>query len=44
MRFRADTLDDALLALYPALLADGTPVDASRGVNRELRGVLLEIA
>lgn len=43
MRIDADTLDDVLLRLYPELLARGSNVNASRGENAEIIGVLLEI-
>jgi thymidylate synthase len=39
-----DTLDDALLALYPQILAQGQVVEATRGRTRELIGVQLEVA
>jgi thymidylate synthase len=43
MRFEAETLDDALLKLYPELLSREHNVTASRGVNTEILGVLIEI-
>jgi thymidylate synthase len=43
MRIQAETLDDALLELYPALLATEINVTASRGDNSEVIGVLIEI-
>lgn len=39
----AATLDDLLQELYPALIAQGTSVEASRGANTELIGVQLEL-
>jgi thymidylate synthase len=39
----ADTLDDLLHQVLETVLADGTPVEASRGANRELSGVLLKL-
>ena len=44
MRFEAETLDDALLRLYPELLSRASNVSASRGDNTEILGVLIEIA
>jgi thymidylate synthase len=43
MRFEAETLDDALLKLYPELLSHGRNIVASRGGNAELLGVLIEL-
>ncbi|WP_439372598.1 thymidylate synthase [Bradyrhizobium sp. DASA03120] len=43
MEFIADTLDDALLQLYPQLLAAPKVDGATRGSNTELRGVMVEI-
>jgi thymidylate synthase len=43
MRFEAETLDDALLALYPELLSRQSNVTASRGDNTEILGVLIQI-
>ena len=43
MRFEAETLDDALLELYPALLARASRVKATRGDFSELLGVQVEI-
>jgi thymidylate synthase len=43
MRFEAETLDDALLKLYPELLSRESNVAASRGNNTEILGVLIEI-
>lgn len=43
MHIQCETLDDALLALYPRLLACPEHITASRGSTRELLGVLLEI-
>jgi thymidylate synthase len=44
MRFEAETLDDALLKLYPELLSRASNVTASRGKNAEILGALIEIA
>lgn len=44
MRVEAETLDDALLTLYPELLSRVSNVAASRGDNTEMLGVLIEIA
>jgi thymidylate synthase len=44
MRFEAETLDDALLKLYPELLSRASNVSASRGDNTEILGALIEIA
>ena len=44
MRIQVDTLDDALIALYPQLLSQQTIVTASRGETAEFLGVLIEIA
>lgn len=44
MQFTADTLDDALLRLYPQLLGAPKIDGATRGSNAELRGVTIEIA
>ena len=44
MRFEAETLDDALLKLYPELLSRANNVAASRGDNAEILGALVEIA
>lgn len=41
MHFHAATLDDILRELYPALMDQGAPVEASRGANSELIGVQL---
>jgi thymidylate synthase len=43
MRFAVETLDDALLKLYPELLSRASDVVASRGKNTEILGVLIEI-
>ena len=43
MRIAKATLDDALLELYPELLAEEPDVIARRGANTERRGVLVEI-
>jgi len=43
MYLRANTLDDLLRQLYPALMTDGAPVKASRGDNSEIIGVQLEL-
>jgi thymidylate synthase len=43
MRFEVETLDDALLKLYPELLSREHRVTASRGDNTEILGVLIEI-
>lgn len=43
MRFEVETLDDALLKLYPELLSRESNVAASRGSNTEILGVLIEI-
>lgn len=43
MRFEVETIDDALLRLYPELLSCDQFVTASRGRNAELLGVLIEI-
>lgn len=43
MFIQADTLDDLLHQVLETVLADGTPVEASRGANRELSGVLLRL-
>lgn len=43
MRFEVETLDDALLKLYPELLSRDSNVSASRGGNTEILGVLIEI-
>ena len=43
MRFEVETLDDALLKLYPELLSRVPNVTASRGDNTEILGVLIEI-
>ena len=43
MHFRASTLDDLLRDLYPALMEQGFAVAATRGANRELIGVQLEL-
>jgi thymidylate synthase len=42
-QFAADTLDDLLLAVFPKILRDGQRVKASKGWNRELSGVVLEL-
>jgi thymidylate synthase len=44
MRFEVETLDDALLKLYPELLSRKPNVTASRGDNTEILGVLIEVA
>jgi thymidylate synthase len=43
MQLTADTLDDALLRLYPLLLAAPKVDGTMRGNNAELRGVTIEI-
>lgn len=43
MRIAAETLDDTLRQLYPALLASTQHVSTSRGDTREIVGVLIEI-
>ncbi len=43
MRFEAETLDDALLKLYPELLSRQPNVKASRGCFSEILGVSIEI-
>lgn len=43
MLLRAVSLDDILRELYPALIERGVRVEASRGANRELIGVQLEL-
>jgi thymidylate synthase len=43
MEIIAETLDDALLRLYPELLSGKSKVVASRGENTEILGVLIEI-
>jgi thymidylate synthase len=39
----ADTLDDLLLMVYPKILRNGQRVKASKGWNKELFGVVLEL-
>jgi thymidylate synthase len=39
----ADTLDDLLLKVFPKILRDGVRIKASKGWNRELSGVVLEL-
>ncbi len=43
MFIEADTLDDILYSLYPKLLASQVNVRASRGINKELLGVLISL-
>lgn len=43
MHLRAATLDGILRDLYPVLMTQSTPLMASRGANRELIGVQLEL-
>lgn len=43
MRLTARTLDDLLRKLYARLLASRNRLEASRGANREILGVLLEL-
>ena len=43
MHFTASTLDDLLRTLYPTLMERGVIVEPSRGLNRELLGVQLEL-
>jgi thymidylate synthase len=43
MFFQADTLDDLLHQVLDAALTEGTPVQASKGGNRELPCVLLKL-
>ena len=42
--FKVETLDDALLKLYPELLSRKPNVTASRGDNTEILGALIEVA
>ena len=44
MHIKVETLDDALLELYPQLLMSKLKVTASRGENAEILGVAIEIA
>src|SRR3954447_15098783 len=44
MHLAVETLDDALLKLYAPLLDAPMISGTTRGSNRELRGVLIEIA
>lgn len=44
MHIKVETLDDALLELYPQLLTSKLKVTASRGENAEILGVAIEIA
>ena len=39
----ADTLDDLLLKVFPKILRDGERVKATKGWNKELSGVVLEL-
>jgi thymidylate synthase len=39
----ADTLDDLLVKVFPKILQNGQRVKASKGWNRELSGVVLEL-
>jgi thymidylate synthase len=39
----ADTLDDLLLKVFSKILRNGERVKASKGWNRELSGVVLEL-
>ena len=39
----ADTLDDLLVKVFPKILRNGQRVKASKGWNRELSGVVLEL-
>jgi thymidylate synthase len=39
----ADTLDDLLLKVFPKILQNGERIKASKGWNRELSGVVLEL-
>lgn len=39
----ADTLDDLLLRVYPKILKNGQRVKASKGWNKEVSGVVLEL-
>jgi thymidylate synthase len=39
----ADTLDDLLLKVFPKILQKGERIKASKGWNRELSGVVLEL-
>src|SRR6266702_4047727 len=39
----AETLDDLLLMVYPKILQNGQRVKASKGWNKELCGVVLEL-
>src|SRR5712671_4761376 len=43
MRFEVETLDDALLELYPELLSRAPNIIASRGSFSEILGVSIEI-
>lgn len=44
MRFKADTLDDALGAIIRRLLSSGQRIRAGKGAAREFMGVLVEIS
>jgi thymidylate synthase len=39
----ADTLDDLLAKVFPKILLNGQRIKASKGWNRELSGVVLEL-
>jgi thymidylate synthase len=43
MFITADTLDDLLRRVLKQIIEDGSPVEASRGPNKELTGVLLKL-
>lgn len=43
MEFIAETLDDALLALYPAILQHGERIEATRNPNIEIIGALIGV-
>lgn len=43
MRFEVETLDDALLALYPELLSREPTISATRGAFSEILGASIEI-
>ena len=43
MEIVGETLDDALLALYPAIIQRGSRVEATRNPNMEITGAILEL-
>ena len=43
MNVTADTLDDLLLKVFKKILQKGVRVNASKGPNTELAGILLEL-